>query len=263
MSRETTVRSRNEPFVTKPATRIMAEEPGSNPYLARHCRLHGYDLLDLTRQASFVDVLFLLFRGELPTAAEARLLERLLIAFINPGPRHAATRAAMDAGLGRTDPAHILPIGLLVLGGSRGGAGEVEPTMRALRRSMRRPPEQVAEQCLAAEGPEAPAPGFGRRYDDRDEYLNDLAAALREAHPEAAALAWGCRFVTALEPARSGWLPPGLAAAAFCDLGFTPRAGAGLYQLLCAPGLLAHGVEMANKPITALPFPDDEHYEFE
>jgi citrate synthase len=57
-----------------------------------------------------------------------------------------------------------------------------------------------------------------------------------------------------------GWLSTGVAAAAFCDLGFHPRVGAGLYQLLCAPGLLAHGFELANKPITAMPFLDEEHY---
>jgi citrate synthase len=30
--------------------------------------------------------------------------------------------------------------------------------------------------------------------------------------------------------------------------------------LLCAPGILAHGLELANKPITAMPFLQEEQY---
>jgi len=43
-------------------------------------------------------------------------------------------------------------------------------------------------------------------------------------------------------------------------LGFSHHAGAGLFQLLGAPGLWAHGVELANKPATAMPFVKDENY---
>ena len=31
-------------------------------------------------------------------------------------------------------------------------------------------------------------------------------------------------------------------------------------QIAGAPGLLAHAVELANQPTTAMPFVDDEHY---
>ena len=57
-----------------------------------------------------------------------------------------------------------------------------------------------------------------------------------------------------------GWLSPGICAAVFLDLGFAPREGAGLFQLICAPGLLAHGLELADKPINSLPFLDEEKY---
>ena len=54
-----------------------------------------------------------------------------------------------------------------------------------------------------------------------------------------------------------------IAAAVFADLGFQPRAGGCLFQLLGAPGLVAHGIELANKPITAMPFVSDENYAIE
>ena len=55
---------------------------------------------------------------------------------------------------------------------------------------------------------------------------------------------------------------PGLAAACFVDLGFTPIASACLYQLAAAPGLLAQGLEMANKELTAMPFVNDRNYHY-
>jgi citrate synthase len=78
-----------------------------------------------------------------------------------------------------------------------------------------------------------------------------------------AALEWANNFVATLRQHNLGWLYTGLAAAVFVDLGFHPRAGAGLFQIAAAPGLLAHGLELANKPRTAYPFPDDDHYFYE
>jgi citrate synthase len=60
-----------------------------------------------------------------------------------------------------------------------------------------------------------------------------------------------------------GWLTTGVAAAVFCDLGFQPKIGGALFQLLGAPGLAAHGLELANKPITAMPYISDENYVIE
>jgi citrate synthase len=60
-----------------------------------------------------------------------------------------------------------------------------------------------------------------------------------------------------------GWQMPGIAAAMFTELGFTPSVGAGLYQLASSPGLLAHAIEMSGKPITAMPFVGDSDYHFQ
>ena len=61
--------SRNDVFSERTATKIWQEvESQDNPYLADSCLCHGYDLLELTKKRSFVEVLYLLFRGELPDA---------------------------------------------------------------------------------------------------------------------------------------------------------------------------------------------------
>lgn len=260
------VEIRNDVFTERTATKIWQEiENPDNPYIADACLCHGYDLLELTQKRSFVEVLYLLFRGELPGTDETRLLEQLMIALINPGPRHPATRAAMSAGVGSTAREHILPIALSIFGGSHLGAGEVEPAMDWLRKQRKLDPAQLAHELIAngappEEGDWHIAPGFGSRYGGVDVLPKKIANHLCGLPGKHETLSWGCAFADALNGHSLGWLAPAVAAAVFTDLGFSPRAGAGLYQLLGAPGLLAHGVELSNKPVTAMPFVKDENY---
>jgi citrate synthase len=156
------VRSRNEIFAERTSTKIYLEQPSDdNPYIASAAFCHGYDVSELMAKRSFTDVFYLMFRGELPTPAEVQILQQLMIALINPGPRHPATRAAMNAGIGKTDPAHILPIGAALLGGEHHGGGAVEEAMRFLRRQQ----NTDAAICAAAQVESStPIPGFGAYY---------------------------------------------------------------------------------------------------
>lgn len=269
MIRENKVKSRNMEFSQRPVSEIWQETASEeNPYLAVSCRCHGYDLLDLMEKRSFVDVFFLLFQGELPTLAQASLLEQLMIALINPGPRHPATRAAMVTGASKTHPVHLLPLSLTILGGDHLGAGETELAMHFLQSRNGGCPQKVAEEVLdrhqrPSEGDWHPVPGFGSRFGGIDTLSGTIAARFAVMPGAGQALTWGKAFADALETCGMGWLSTGVAAAVFSDLGFAPKAGAGLYQILAAPGLLAHGLEFLEKPITAMPFPKDEDYVIE
>lgn len=142
------VQDRKEEYTTRTLTRIWDEQASEqNPYLARSCRCRGYDLADLMEKRSFIDVLYLLLRGGLPTKDQAELLETLMIAFINPGPRHPATRAAMNAGVGKTYTAHILPIALSVLGGDHLGGNEVAEAMLFLKNHLKAEPGKLQGIC--------------------------------------------------------------------------------------------------------------------
>ena len=141
------VSRRDDEFVTRPVTRIWREQATpDNPYVAQSCACHGYDILELASKRSYIDVLYLLFRGELPTSEQEQLLQRLMIACINPGPRHPATRAAMNAGVSRTDAGHILPLSLTLL-----SASDVEDSMRFLRKNQRRAAVEVAAELYTNE----------------------------------------------------------------------------------------------------------------
>ena len=263
------IKSRHEAFVDRVATRIWQEVPTAhNPYIAESCQCHGYDTLELARKRSFSDVIFLLQIGELPTAPQSQLFETLLVSLSNPGPRHPATRAAMNAGVGKTDPALILPISQSVMSGDYLGGGEVSTSMAFLRENRKNVPDQVARELIAHnkrpdEGDWHIAPGFGSRFGGIDIVPERIASLLMTLPGKGSTLDWANEFVKPLREHNLGWLSTGVAAAVFLDLGFHPRAGAGLFQITSSPGLLAHGLELANKPRTALPFPDDDHYFYE
>lgn len=257
--------SRNDTFVEKTATRLWGETPcKDNPYIAESALCHGYDLYELMDQCSFVEVFYLLFRGELPSKAESQQLETLMIALINPGPRHPATRAAMNAGVGKTLPVHILPIAASVMGGHYLGGEAVEQAMQFLRRQHKQCPRQWAQQQLQhPRENDAIAPGFGSRFGGTDIMMHAIAEQLLALDQPGPCLQWGQAFAEALQPHGLGWLATGLAAAVFNDLGFRPKSGGALFQLISSPGLVAHGIELANKPFTAMPFVSDANYVIE
>lgn len=263
------VRMRDEAFAARAATRITQEVPASgNPYIAERLLWHGYDVLELARKRSWVDVVFLLLKGELPAADQAGQLEKLLVLLANPGPRAAASRGVSAASLSKTVQEHWLPIGLALHGGEETGAVAVSESIRFLRRHNRKDPLAVASELRAAmvtsgEGDCRPAPGFGSCYGGIDAFAASAAQFLHEAYPSNEVLEWGMAFNEAMADIPAGWLLPGVTAAVCVDLGLTPNAGAGLFQFAAAPGLLAQAIEVSGKPVTAAPFISDENYHYE
>ena len=257
--------NKNGAFNSKAATSIWHEIPSKhNPYIASSCQLHGYDILQLMKLGNYLDIIYLLFRGELPTKDQSLLLEVLMIACINPGPRHPATRATMNAGVSKANYEHILPIGLMVLGGSIDGSAEVEQAMNFLAENNTQDPGNLAKKLLkeniTSQGDVHIAPGFGSYYGEVNIMAAELADYLLELDGAGKYLKWGQQFVNLLSNKQLGWLPTGIVAAALADLGFGAREAAGMFQIMSAPGLLAHGLEQTHKPITAMPMLEDENY---
>lgn len=269
------VKSRNENFTEKTATKIWREIPSEhNPYISVTHECFGYDIFELMKERSFIDVLYLLFRGELPSENDAKILETLMIGLINPGPRHNATRAAMNTAIGKANPMHILPVGLSVLGGKHLGGQQINHTIRFFNRNLSTPPEYVVNNLRTKQEPEDSnsnenamfhdeLPGFGRIYGGIDRYAENLVNNICSLTEPGPALLWGTKIHNALSEYNAGWTITGLCSAVFSDLHIPPQTGGSLFQILGAPGIAAHGLEVANKPFTAMPFVKDEDYVIE
>jgi len=264
------VKRRDDQFSDKVETAIWKEKPSQvNPFHAEEVRCFGYDHLALINKKSFAEVFFLLFRGELPDEAQKTLFESLLISVIHPGPRHVASRAAMNAAVSKTHVSHILPLSMNVMAGEWQGSREVFQAMKFLSRNLQESPEACAEEKISAlgstgkEGDLTVAPGFGSSYGTADAYAKKLADNIFEHCMAGEYMQWARQFVACINEAEAGWRVTGLFAAALCDLGFTPYQGELLYQIASAPGIAAQAAEKSDQPITAMPFVSDQNYTIE
>jgi len=258
-SSSSSVKSRGDVFASKIETKITDEQsPQHNPYHVNKQVIHGYDHLDLIDNCNFADVIYLLLRGNLPSDKDSVLFNKLALALINPGPRHPAAQASITAGVGKSDTVNILPIGLGVYGGTFDGAGDIENIIRFFRKAARRPVAEFKEDALNRK-----IPSITQHYGDADTYANIILEKLKPYAIEGKIFSWVYQLQTLIYSNNIGVTKASIAAAIFADLGFQPRQGGALMQLLAAPGLLAHGLEFSNKPVTAMLFEPDETYHIE
>src|SRR3954451_12210993 len=115
-----------------------------------HIRVRGHDVLDLMKQATFTDLIFLLHHQRLPSAAERRLVDAILIGSADHGagaPSCAAARLAASGN--RQSPAAAIAAGILTIGDEHGGAGSscMELIASGLERARR---ESLSLESTAA-----------------------------------------------------------------------------------------------------------------
>ncbi|MFN3302813.1 MAG: citryl-CoA lyase [Roseateles sp.] len=243
-------------------TRIWKDLPEpDNRFATRSALCHGYDVYgELLGQARWVDMLYLLLRGEAPSAAQARLLEGLAVALANPGPRDPAVHAAMCAGVGGSTAAAALIAALSVGAGRAGGAREVWAAMQGFERCGRSP--AAWEQALAAPAAERAGiwpqaehpPGFDMHAPHASGIVVRTLEVLAPLSP-GPCLPWLQGSRAALERAAGrGLALTGVAAAALVDLGFTPEQGEMLHLLLRLPGAAAHALEQRALGHKQFPF---------
>ena len=244
-------------------TRIWEEHAeGDNPFAAAACYCHGYDVYgELLHKASWVEYLFLLFIGERPTQAQACLLERLAVAIANPGPRDHSVRAAMNGGVGGSQPAASLMAALAVGAGQYGGAHEVRIAMEywqvcgveveAWAERLRHPPtEERVDVWFPMEHP----PGFDPHGASCPTPVRETLALLAGSSP-GVHLAWLEKKRVCLEEVADNPLAmTGVAAAALVDLGCTPAQGEMLFLLLRLPGAAVHALEQQELGWRRFPF---------
>lgn len=250
-------------------TDIWLEEPeADNPFATRSARCHGYDVYgQMLGRARWVDMLYLLFRGEAPSPAHARMLEALAVALANPGPRDPMVHAAMCGGIGGSPAAASLMAALSVGAGQSGGArdvflalkgwaacrdGDTSGWVTALTRNT--PPDWLAPEDAGWPAIEHPAGFDPHGVSTATVVLQSLEILARMgAGPR---LPWMVAHRAELE--RTAGLPlamTGVAAAALADLGFDGPQGEMLYLLLRLPGSAAHALEQARQGFKRFPYP--------
>lgn len=243
-------------------TNIWREEPEpDNPFAARAAWCRGYDVYgEMLGQARWVEMLYLLFHEELPTPAQADLLETLAVALANPGPRDASVHAAMCGGVCGSTAASSLMAALAVGAGQLAGGREVYLALQSwqacgcdLDAWRRRLGAQAESPCSIWPAPEHP-PGFDPHGVSTTTPVKQTLARL-VACGAGTHLRWLQQNLSDLEAASGRPLAlSGVAAAAFADLGCTPEQGEMLHLLLRLPGAAAHALEQCSLGYKRFPF---------
>jgi citrate synthase len=218
---------------------------------AESIRIHGYSVVDLMRRASFVETIFLLQRGRLPSAGERKLLDALLVGIADHGsgaPSCAAARLVASGN--RQSLSAAVAAGVLAIGDHHGGAGEAAMEMIAAAGKMMQNGQMTA--ALAAEKTIAEyrrrgthLPGLGHRVHTSDPRV-ETVFGMAEAEGLAGI---GIEFMRALEVAARAQIKPlplnidGALAAILFDLGFAPQAGMLIFLIGRVAGLAAEVAE--------------------
>lgn len=217
--------------------------------------VRGYAIQDLIGQVSFPEMIWLMVRGDLPSAGQARLLEAALVASVDHGPHApsiAIAQMAATCGIGLNN---AMASAINVLGDVHGGAGQDCMKLYELVRTVH---EQGGELPAAADlaltrfisDHGKIVPGFGHRFHPVDPraapLLGLVEAAAAEGIVAGGYVAIGREVEAALRRRTGKSLPmniDGATAVIFAELGFAPEMGRGLFILSRSVGILAHAWE--------------------
>ncbi len=245
----TTELTREEAAVQWWRTSIIDIVPG-------RIRVRGYPIEELIGRIAFPDMIWLMLRGELPTAAQGRLLEAALVASVDHGPQApgiAIARMSITCGVGINN---AMASGINALGDVHGGAGQQAMELYGAIAARQAEGAGLAEAAAAEIGERlakrASIPGFGHRFhpvDPRAGRLLELVdAACAEGAVSGRFAAIGRAVEDALAAAKKKRLPmniDGVTAVVFLELGFPPALGRGLFVLSRSVGILAHAWEQS------------------
>jgi citrate synthase len=234
-------------------TSIIDMEPGRIAF-------RGHPIEELIGTLSFGQMIWLMTRGDRPSAAQASLLEAALVAGVDHGPQApsiAAARMAATCGVGLNN---VMATGVNMLGDVHGGAGEQCAELYldiAARLDAGEPLDAAVSAGLEAWRARYGKiiSGFGHRFHRPvDPRAPRLMALVREAAGqgtvsgrfadigEAVQAAIGASRGTAIAMNIDG-----ATAVIFCELGFPPPLSRGLFCLSRSVGILAHGWEQMQQ----------------
>ncbi len=233
-------------------TSIIDIEPG---------RIHvrGYPIQELIGRLTFPDMIWLMLRGERPTAAQSRLLEAALVASVDHGPHApsiAISRMAVSCGLPLNG---AMASALNTLDDVHGGAGQqaVELFQKIRERMQQRMSlEEAAALCVDAfiEAHGKYLPGFGHRFHPVDPRAGKLLSMVDEAAAQGAVTGEYAKIARAIEALlasrRAKPIPlniDGATAVIYAELGFAPELARGIFCLSRAVGILSHAWEQSGR----------------
>lgn len=217
--------------------------------------IRGYPIEELIGRVRFPEMVWLMLRGELPSPGQADLLEAAMVPGVDHGPHApsiAISRMAVTCGL----PVNgAMASAINVLDDVHGGAGQQCMELYREIDAVAGPDGDLVAAAAAvlkrrADAGDRIVPGFGHRFHPVDPRTAPLFALVEKARAAGTVsgrfAAIGHAVEEALRAAKGRHIPmniDGITAVIFCELGFEPELGRGIFALSRAVGILAHAWE--------------------
>lgn len=225
--------------------------------------VRGYPLDQLMGRVSFSEGLYLIFKGELPTPAQGRMLEVLLFGIFEHAFINSAIPAARYVVAGNPSVVCGAAAGILSMGpytGSPRAAAEFIQDCHSLAERENLTPRETAERVVAEySGSRRRIPGFGHpvhNADPRTVRLREIAEAEKVVGEKTLLY----ETVHEVFVSKSGKKLPintdGMMAALLLDLGFTPLEIEAIAIVSFLPGILAHTLEEIHQKVPLRVIPD-------
>jgi citrate synthase len=220
--------------------------------------VRGYRLDEMMGRLRFSEAIYLLLTGELPTPSIARLVDAMLVSFIDHGATPPSTMATRNVATTGASLRGAVAAGVLGFGRYHGGdvlaCRQLFDEGLALARSGKSiavAAETLVEQLIKQN--EIPPPGFGHRFhtvDPRARRLLQLAHEL-EVDQKNTQLLRALELALSRHPALAGRSLPvnidGAIAAVTADAGLSPDVADALLIVSRVPGLAAHALEEVQR----------------
>ena len=215
--------------------------------------VRGYPLDEVMGRLTFGEAIYLLFMGEVPSPGIGRLMEAILVSFIDHGATPPSTLAARNTATAGAATRACVAAGLLGFGKYHGG--DIESCMQFLDAGLEMVRKGSSQRDAAAKlveqtaGSDVPPPGFGHRFHTRDPRAARLFQMALELEVEAGHI----QMIRAVENVLNDNLGPedeyvpvnidGAIAAVCGDIGIPPSVANALFLISRVPGIAAHAEE--------------------
>jgi citrate synthase len=234
--------------------------------------VRGYPLDEIMGRLTFGEAIYLLLVGEIPTPGMGRLMEAMLVSFIDHGATPPSTLAARNTATTGAPLRSCVAAG--VLGFGRYHGGDIESCMQFLdtglemvRRGSNYRDAAIRLVARYLESGETP-PGFGHRFHTRDPRAARLFQMALELEVEAEHI----QMIRAVEmvlhdhPDEQGRTLPvnidGAIAAVCGDLGVPPTIADAIFIISRVPGIAAHADEERQRQLPMRQIdPKDHRYD--